>query len=187
MANRASLEKANLIISALIVSAVPPVNRKAFARLRFAVAAAEPADGGVIIVGSRVADTIPLDAGQLKVGVADFKLQDFHAGYLVAMPQRVHLRGNQAQVFRHNRQAAERISQRIEKLIAGPGFPDAVSRSSRFDRYCPVSFESAEVINSDQVRHCRRIGAVGRSTTDSHSQHDNPKHTADYPTVVRPR
>src|SRR5262249_1262791 len=113
-----------------------------------------PATSGVIVVRTRIDDTIMNTVvRQMRVvGVAiESKLQHAHSGQLELIAQRSDRGRDEAQVFGQQRKTTQGLSSFLKKVGPWAGYPLASGRRRRSGRYMPGRLEAAEVINADRV------------------------------------
>jgi hypothetical protein len=92
---------------------------------------------------------------------AERELQHGHARETVALPQRLHLGRDDAQVLGHDGQRPQRAVQRVEERAARPLHPLAALGGPVAARHLPVRLEPAEVVEPHQVEQ-RERGAEAR-------------------------
>src|SRR5512140_2031459 len=118
-----------------------------------------PPDGGVVVVRAGVDDGVLFVAVRqidVRAGISEAKLQHAHARHLVAFAECVHLGGDDSKVFGDERQIAEALAQHVEKIVLGSVYPLAVNGRWLLRRNLPVLFESAEVIETNDVAGVKR-------------------------------
>ena len=79
----------------------------------------KPSHGRIIVVGSGVDHFAGRAMGQMHVRafVVKPKLQNRHSWHLQPVPQRMNLRGDVAQIFREERQSAQRLAQLVKQIV----------------------------------------------------------------------
>ena len=117
-----------------------------------------PACHGVVVMRAGI-DDLALGAVRqvdVRAFVSETKLQNGHSRNLQPVPQGVDLRSDVAQVFSKERQAAQRLAELQEEVVARPIHPATVhSRGIRRGNF-PELVESPEVIEADVVTVLRR-------------------------------
>src|SRR5258706_9407136 len=116
-------------------------------------AGAEPAHGSVIVVRSRVDDLAAGTMRQIHVRtlVAETELQHRHPRNLQALPQRMNLRRNVAEIFCKKRQASKSLAQLVKQIVPRTIHPTPVYRSGIGRGNLPELVEPAEMVDPDVV------------------------------------
>jgi len=105
---------------------------------------------------SRVNDII-MAVIMRKVGITrstvESKLQDQHPGNIETLPERLHLRCDDAKVLGDERQSPtfDGVEQRLQQGCPGRLDPAAFHRCLRMRGYLPISLKPAKVVNSNPV------------------------------------
>ena len=80
------------------------------------------------------------------------ELQDPHAGESEALPQRGHLRRDDAEVLGDDRQVAQLPPHGLEQCPAGHLDPLPLLRGRRACRHRPAGIEAAEVVDAHEIK-----------------------------------
>src|SRR5215471_16655179 len=79
------------------------------------------------------------------------ELQDTHSWHLKSVAQLFHFGSNRSQILGNEWKIAQRLPQSVKKVVLRSLSPASIDRSFFVRRNLPVRFESAEVIEADDV------------------------------------
>ena len=123
--------------------------------------ASKPADRRVVIVRSRIDDAVARVIVRPKVWrlriVPECELQDPHPGKTEFVAERLDRRSDHTQVLGDERHLSELLENALKERLAGTCRPAAAGRCRRPGRNLPKRFESAKVIQPDQIELLERV------------------------------
>ena len=106
-------------------------------------------------MSARIADTVFNVIIRQIIIIPDIvkgKLENTHAGQIVAVPEGFHSRGDNAQIFSDNRQrTVESLENMVEKVGSRPFFPLAIDGGFFPVRNGPVGFKTAEMVDAEEI------------------------------------
>ena len=89
------------------------------------------------------------------------KLQHLHAGQAMALAQRIHLRGDHAQVFGNDGQGTQGLGRRLQQGIARGRYPAPLLGGRRAGWNLPITLKTAKVVQAHQVNQRAGVADAG--------------------------